>query len=304
MIVDITSRDYFDELRLRVRAAGLRGDLEEALALCDEAQVWAEQHGDQDDVDLVCCNRHAILIYRGEGGQSVRHLQTILMRSTSSTCRHLAAYNISLYYDSRDDVEKQYFYANLALESAQKSDSDIFLANSYNRLGNLLIRESKFTLALENYRKAVHLYGKNEHSFEQLALLTNIGYCHLAGGRTDDGFRYLFTVRRNYIRLKMKLEQPLCRLRLSFCFGYLEVGKPRLANLHGAAGLRIAEACNDQDLVKKALYLLGEAKKLAGDQRGAYTHFARLQEDFYPDTPTLPDLLLDHDTKQLVNLWA
>lgn len=296
-------RDIFDQLRQGALAATVRGDLDRAEAAYDEALDWARRHGDADDVDLIRCNQLAVQIHRGDVEPTLRELQTILMRSRTATNRHLAAYNISVFYDLRDDTEKSRFYGRLALDHAERSGSALFQARSYNRLGNVFIRESRFEEALEQYGEAIRLFS-DEQLFERLTLQINIGYCDLACGRVAEGFEQLFAVRRSYIRHGVAEGHAAGRLRLSFCFGYLEIGKGHAARLHGRAGLEIAERSGDRDLEKKALYLLGEAEKLAGDEMSAFARYARLQEDFYPDTPYLPSLLMDNDTNQLVNLWA
>lgn len=298
-----TDREYFEALRQKARHAVARRELDQALEICNEAQHWAERHGNPADVDFASCSRLAVLLHQGHGESVIREFQKILMRSGDATNRHLAAYNISYYYDLREDFEKSRFYTQLALDHAAKAGSDFYLARTHTRLGNLLIRQSHFDDALASYEKSLGLFN-DEEIYERLAVLTSMGYCHLASGRYTEGFEKLFTVRRTYFRVRMDSGMALGRLRLSFCFGYLEIGKYHQAILHGRAGMEIGESCGDRTLVQKALYLLGEAEKLNGDEMAAYTHYARLQEEFYPDNPYLPDLLLNNDTNTFINLWA
>lgn len=298
-----TDREYFIALRDKARHAVARGELEQALETCEEAHRWAERHGSPNDVDFVSCSRLAIQLHLGHGDSVLREFQKILMRSSDAANRHLAAYNISFYYELRGDFEKSRFYMQLALDHAAKTGSAFYLARTNSNFGNLMIRQSHFEDALVSYEKALGLFGE-EQLYERLAVLTSMGYCHLASGRYTEGFEKLFTVRRTYLRLGMGWGMALGRLRLSFCFGYLEIGKYHQAILHGRAGMDIGERCGDRTLVQKALYLLGEAEKLNGDEMAAYTHYARLQEEFYPDNPYLPDLLLENDTNTFINLWA
>lgn len=298
-----TDREYFLGLRDKARHAVARGELEQALETCDEAHRWAEKHGSPSDVDFVSCSRLAILLHQGHGDSVIRELQKVLMRSGDATNRHLAAYSISHYYENREDFEKSRFYTQLALDHAAKTGSDFYLARTHSNFANLLIRDSHFEDAISSFEKALGLFAEDQ-LYERLAVLTGMGYCHLASGRYKEGFEQLFTVRRTYLRLRMGWGTALGRLRLSFCFGYLEIGKYHQAILHGRAGMEIGERWNDASLVKKALYLLGEAEKLNGDEMAAYTHYARLQEEFYPDNPYLPDLLLENDTNTFINLWA
>ncbi len=299
----ITSRPHFDKLRHRAQLAIHRGELETALGLYDEARAWAEEHGDADDLDKVSCNRIAVLIHLGRAEGSAQQLQMILMRSTSSVNRHLAAYNLSIYYDLRDNIEKSRFYARLALTHSEQTESALFQARCHNLLGNLWVRESRFEKALAEYRQALEHFPAPA-SAERTVLQVNVGYCHLTCGRYREGFEHLFQARRNYRRLDVGEGHGLVMVRLALSFGYLEIGRSRRARLHGAVSLQLAERCGDRDLIKKALYMLGETEKLCGDELAAYTYFCRLQEEFYPENPYLPDLLLDNDTNKLVNLWA
>lgn len=298
-----TDREYFIGLRDKARHAVARGELEQALAIYEEACRWAECHGGPNDVDFAAIGRLAILMDLGHGDSAIREFQKILMRSSDATNRHLAAYNVSFYYELQEDFEKSLFYTQVALDHALKTGSDFYVARTHSNFGNLLIRQSRFEDALSSLDQALGLFS-DEQLYERLAVLTGMGYCHLASGRYTEGFEKLFTVRRTYLRLRMGWGTALGRLRLSFCFGYLEIGKYRQAILHGRAGMEIGERCGDRTLVQKALYLLGEAEKLDGDEMAAFTYYARLQEEFYPDNPYLPDLLLDNDTNTFINLWA
>ncbi|MEM7350439.1 MAG: hypothetical protein AAF657_06510, partial [Acidobacteriota bacterium] len=56
--------------------------------------------------------------------------------------------------------------------------------------------------------------------------------------------------------------------------------------------------------VKNALYLLGESEKLSGNEFQAHRHFTRLQREFYPDDPVIPDFLMATDVRKLINLMA
>lgn len=308
MTVDITQREHFEDLYQRARQAVDRGKLRKALELCDEALRWAEEYGERDDVDRASCGRLAVLLHTGQGEMASRSLRMILMRSSNALNQFIAAYNISKYYEQLEDFSKSRFYADLALDHANRIGTDdpkaaFHRANSYSHLGNLAIRESRFSEALDHYERAAGLFDEDE-VYRRLAILASMGFCHLAREHFSEGFKQLFTVRRAYHRLRLGPSIATARLRLAFCFGYVEIEKFHQAVLHGKAAVRIGEECGDRDVVKKALYLLGEAEKLRGDEMKAFTYFANLQEDFYPNNPNLPEILLYNDTNRLVNVWA
>lgn len=308
MKVDISQREYFEDLYQQGRHAIDRGELKRALEIYGEALRWAEEWGERDDVDRASCSRLAVLLNTGQGEMASRSLRMILMRSSNALNQFIAAYNIAMHYENVGDLSKSRFYADLALDHAERlgsndSRTDFHRANCYCHLGNLAIRESRFAEALERYERAVELYGEDE-VYRRLGTLTSMGFCHLAHDRFAEGFELLFTVRRAYIALRLGPSNASGRLRLAFCFGYVELEKFHQAILHGKAAIRIGEECGDRDVVKKALYLLGESEKLRGDEMEAFKYFANLQEDFYPDNPNLPEILLYNDTNRLVNVWA
>lgn len=308
MKVDISQRDYFEDLYQQARHAIDRGELKRALEIYDEALQWAQRWGETDDVDRATCSRFMVLLHTGQGEMASRSLRMILMRSSNALNQFVAAYNIAMYYEHLEDLPKSRFYADLALHhsdriEAEDSKADFHKANCYSLLGNLAIRESRFSEALGHYETARGLFEEDE-TYRRLWLQSNMGFCHLARENFSAGFEHLFTVRRAYIRLKLGPSIATGRLRLAFCFGYLELEKFHQAVLHGKEAIRIGEECGDRDVVKKALYLLGEAEKLRGDEMKAFTYFANLQEDFYPDNPNLPEILLYNDTNRLVNVWA
>jgi tetratricopeptide (TPR) repeat protein len=308
MTVDISQREYFEDLYQQGRHAIDRGELERALEIYDQALRWAEEWGERDDVDRASCSRLAVLLHTGQGEMASRSLRMILMRSSNALNQFIAAYNIAMHYENAGDFSKSQFYGDLALDHANRlgsedSRADFHRANCYCHLGNLAIRESRFSEALGHYERAADLYDEDE-VYRRLGTLTSMGFCHLAGERLSAGFALLFRVRRAYVRLRLGPSIAAGRLRLAFCFGYVQLEKFHQAVLHGKEAIRIGEECGDRDVVKKALYLLGEAEKIRGDEMEAFKYFANLQEDYYPDHPNLPEILLYNDTNRLVNVWA
>ena len=81
-------------------------------------------------------------------------------------------------------------------------------------------------------------------------------------------------------------------------------GKPQLANGHTWHFVHALHPTIDQDAVKNAYFLLGEAANLRADVDTAHGYFERLQTEFFPDQPYLSSLLLSVDVRKLVNLHA
>ena len=94
------------------------------------------------------------------------------------------------------------------------------------------------------------------------------------------------------------------KARLDLAFALLETSHAGLAGRHAARALELAERPEDSSAKKNALYLLGAAAVASGDRLGARRHFERLQQGFYPEADYLPELLLQIDVRDLVNLKA
>lgn len=290
----------FEQLRKSYMELVERGELDRALELCDQALEWALQHGDTDTQDLAICNRSSVLIQKGQGESVIRELQRVLMASQNPRNRYLAAYNISQHYDLLKNFSKSAFYARLALDYAEKTDSKHLVGHSHNRLASILVADSRFDEAQEHFELALALLDREPLS-EHGIVLTNIGYCLLVQNRLYEGLEQLLKARKLYIRTGFRWSIAHSQLRLALCYGYIEIDRPHRARLHGVAALAAAQEAENDDLIKKCLYLLGEAEKLVGDEEAAYACFADLQS-YYPETPHLPELLMGMETHRLINI--
>ncbi len=305
--MDRTSREYFDSLRHKGQDEAARGELAQALATLEEATEWAGRYGGRAQVDQAYCNRSAILIHLGRGSEVIRDLQRLLLSSADPASRHLAAINVSIFYDLKEDFKRSRSYAEKALDYAQQTGSVVFQVRSFNRLANLLLSDSRFEEAQEYYQQALDLavdLEAGEEFTERATLYCNLGYCHLLCGGVNETFHYLFNARRLTIRMGIKWGHLLARIRLSLSAAYLEIGRYHRARLHAIRGMQLAEDCNEAELSKKALYVLGEVEKLGDNSTAAYNHYSRLQNEYYPDLYFLPDTLMNTETRELVNLWA
>ncbi len=295
------SYEYFEELRERTREEVRHGNLEAALALCDQAIAWAECHKCKDWRDLAHCNRSSILINQGLGSDVISKLRQILLGSSNSEICYHAANNISRFHEMRQEGDRGLFYARLSLDHAKKSQKPEPMARSYNQLGLLLVRDSYFEEAQDCFSQALSLL-PTEPSHDATVILYNLGYCLLMVGNPRQGFSHLFSSLRIAKRQGAEVWEMYPRLGLSFA--YLEVDRPDRAVIHARRGLILAETAGMQWQVKNALYLLGESEKLLGNELAAHRQFTRLQQEFYPDDPVIPDFLMATDVRKLINLMA
>lgn len=296
-----TSDEPFDLLRRRGRDLAAHGRFEEALDIFNQASAWVEQHGDAARRDLAFLNRAAVLVAMGRGGEVVGHLRRLLLASADSAHRHLAAYNVSLFYEREKDAEKGLRYGRLALDHAERTESRELIARSHNRIANALIAQSYFSEARDHYLPALEMWA-DEDSIDRAFILDNLGYCHVVTGSTEAGFRSLFASLRLLRRLGAGQWESFVHLDL--CYAYLDLERFDHARRHGLAALRLAEARGQDAQVKNSLYLLGEIAKHDGDRYSAYDYFTRLQDEFYPDNGSIVGMLMAIDARRLINLKA
>ncbi len=301
-ITEARLRAEFDELKAEGKSAAEEGRLTDALRLYQACAARAEALGDCDLADLAFCNRCAIEISLGRHEGLIRGLREILSRSTDRLNRLVAAYNLARIYELRNDVRKGLLYSRIARGEHAKSTprSAYWEAILHNQEGCFLLLQSRFAEAAEEYRLALAADPQMPETRLAVAWL-NLGYCYLVLGDHRQGFGLVYRSLRIHRRSELLREQMLSHLDL--CYGLLEIGRHRAARRHGARALALAERIGDPLGLKNALYLLGEAEHLLGDDEEARACFDRLQT-LFPDTPFLSDLLMAVDLRKMLNLRA
>lgn len=290
-----------DDLKQRWHQAVEAGRLEEALDILDRALSLALAQGEPRQVDLVICDRAAVAIELGRGAAEVPRLREILVRNADTANCRVAAYNIARFYEISKDYKKSLFYARIARDRSELLGRQDWLASSCNLMGNTLLAESLVEQAAEQYERALDLT-PDEPSVARGMILDNLGYCRILQGRHEDAYRLLYQSLRLLHRLAPEIYQIPPRLDL--CFLHIETGRYEKALRHGLRALAAAEKLGEADLMKNALYLVGEVENLRGDLDGAREYFRQLQRQFYPEASYLPGFLLAVDVRKLVNLHA
>ena len=293
----------YEQLRQRGLALIHQGRLAEALEIFDRAWRLAGRSQDRNLEERAYCNRSAVAIELGETGDAVARLREILVRNESPENCFFAAYHIARIYELAREHKKGRFYARIACDRAGALQQPMWQAWSHNRMGNLLLAESFVDAATEHYEDALMLLEALEKgpSVERAKILDNLGYCRIIDSRVAEGFTLLFRSLRMLRGLGAR--EAFVSTRLDLSFAYLEIGRYRHARRHALAALEIARDVGQEESVKNALYLLGEAANLAGRVAEARSWFGQLQK-FYPDTPFVTDFLLSIDVRKIINLKA
>jgi tetratricopeptide (TPR) repeat protein len=280
---------------------GQRGDYAGALRFCEEALEWATEHEDEALWDRAYCNRSVALLELGRLDESLSQLRRIVLRDPEGETGFLAAYAVACAYDQRGSYERSLFYARIARDRALRLERPAWLSWTHNHVGNVLLAQSYFDEACEEYELALKLMPL-EPSVERALILDNLGYCRFVQGEYREGFRLLFESLRTLVRHDVPRFRAVATLTLAF--GYLEIGKLRRARHHADAALRAAQELGDDGTVKKTYYLLGEIYHQLGFNDRAREFFTRLQRDYYPEAPHVPELLMAIDVRSMVNLKA
>ncbi len=290
----------FEEFRSLWQRSIEHGNLEEAEEIIRGALTWAREHADQVRVDSAVCSLAAVAIYLGRGDADLPQLREILLRSGDTANCRMAAYYISVKYQYSREYKKSQFYARVACGHAQREGRRESIAFTAHQLGNGLLGESFIEEAAQSYETAVQLVP--EPGVWRAVALDNLGYCRVLQGRFAEGYSCLYESLR--LSRRFSAERYQVRPHIDLCFAHLETGKYLQARRHGIAAIELAEKFGDGELIKNALYLLGETANLMGETEKAGSYFSRLQRDYYPEAPYLPSFLLTVDVRKMVNLHA
>ncbi len=294
-------RGQYEESRKAGWEAFKRGGLTEARDHFDKSVTLARHLGDPALIDAALCYRAAISIEIGDTSDAMPILRRILMKNSEPELSFRAAYSLARGYELTHCEKKALFYSRIAHRHATQAGSDERLAQSHNLLGNLLIAQSDFAGAAPQFEQALSRTSA-EPSSSRAVVLDNLGYCQIVLGSKKTGFRHLFASLRMLRKVGARVYEGSTLLSLSFA--YLQINRHREAIRHARRALEIAEQGNDTICLKYALFLLGEGEKTSGNPLAARYYFHRLQENYYPDSPEVADLLLLLDVQQLINLKA
>jgi len=290
------SRSY-EQLREEGRRAVEAGRLTEALGLFDKALERARELEDENLVDVAVCNRGAVLVTLGRQQEVMSPLRHILVRNgTARTCA-LAAYNLSRAHRANKEYKKSLFYARIARDRAIAVGW--LVAESHNQIGNSLMYDSHFAQAAAEYGQGLDMLS-DEPTIQRALVMVNLGYCLMMLGKIRAGMRLSFQSLRWFRRFGARVYEAWPHLDL--CYAYLELGRFSRAREHGREALAIGHETGESDRIKTALFLLGETERSAGDLEAAWEHFSQLQQEFYPASPQVAELMLAVSMRQVVHL--
>jgi tetratricopeptide (TPR) repeat protein len=296
--------DRCNELLLQAQAALERGDLDEGYRLAIEAEGIAREAGDENLADRAFCNACAFAIELDRATAMVPRLKQILLGSSDTRNRFLAAYYTSVAYDLDDDLAKASTYARRANELAADIPEPELRARSANLAGNLALREADFDVAERCYEQAMdaHRGLDGYHRLMEAQEQDNMGYVLMCTDRLNQGLT-LCEAARDTLEAMGDVHY-LPQTLQDLCYGYLLNDNLDRAQQCGERALDLAAAAPDPLVVKNCLFLLSEVAVRRGDSFRARRYLRELTTH-YPEvgvSEEIIDVFLATDLTTVVNL--
>jgi len=297
-------RERYDELLKRGEHAVGVNDLERAVVLFAEAESFARETGEVDLADRAFCNRCSILVELDQGADQIPKLKEILLRSSDTRNRFLAAYCTGVAYFLAEDLDRADSYAHRATDLARELDDDSLEGRSLNLVGTLAARGSRFDEAEEAFSRCLEAH-RNDGGYEQVMAAQvedNLGYVMMCTGRLDEGIRRCEAA-RNFLEA-MGAEHILYEVLQDLCYGYVLADDLESAFHCGSQALERAIEHNDQQIAKNCLFLLSEIAVRRGDTFGARRYLHELTA-YYPEagiSEEIIEVFLATDLTTVVNL--
>jgi tetratricopeptide (TPR) repeat protein len=281
-----------EQLRQAGLAKGRENELEQALALYDEALALVT---DETTRELITINKADTMIALERTGPEVQELARVIMRRRNPRHICLAAYALQYKNRLEGDFKRALFYGQLALRSAEEANDLSYKRAVLVDLGNVYEMDSQIPQAMECFEAALAVLGSDDpaHRLSRGYTLENLGYCKLLQGDTARGVELI----QQALDI---LDDAMGRAEayIDLCYAYIDEGDLERAKFCGEKGLSIAK---DDRQIRNAHYLLGEVAYKSGDTEAAERHFDELAR-FYPDFRNLKNLLFALDLRRIVNL--
>ena len=297
-------RERYDELlMLGERAVGV-DDFERAAGLFAEAESVARELGEIDLADRAFCNRCSVLVELDQGADQIPKLKEILLSSGDARNRFLASYCTGVAYYISDDFERARSYARRATSLARELGDRSLEHRSFNLVGTLAARASRFDEAEEAFRRCLEAHRGTDGYQRVMAAQVedNLGYVMLCTDRLDEGIRRCEAARA--VLEEMEAEHYLYEVLQDLCYGYVLADELHMAFRCGTEALELAITYSDEQIAKNCLFLLSEIAVRRGDTFGARRYLHELTA-YYPEagvSEEIIDVFLATDLTTVVNL--
>ncbi len=297
-------RDRYDRLlKLGEQAVG-SSDFERAAECFAQAETLARGIGEPDLADRAFCNYCSVLVELDRGTEQIPKLKEILLRSSDTRNRFLAAYCTGVAYYISEDLERAASYARRATALAGELGDATLERRSLNLVGTLAARDSRFDEAEEAFRLCLEAHrGAGGYQRVMAAQVEdNLGYVMMCTNRVFEGIRRCEAARA--VLEEMGAEHHLFEVLQDLCYGYLLAEDLSNAHRCGTKALELAIEHDDPQIAKNCLFLLSETAVRRGDTFGARRYLHELTA-YYPEagiSEEIIDVFLATDLTTVVNL--
>jgi tetratricopeptide (TPR) repeat protein len=297
-------RARYDDFLKRGEQAVATADFELAALLFAKAESVAREIGEVDLADRAFCNHCSILVELDRGADQIPKLKEILLRSSNTRNRFLAAYCTGVAYFISDDLDRADSYARRATALARELDDTSLEGRSLNLVGTLAARDSRFDEAEEAFSRCLEAH-RNGGGYQQVMAAQvedNLGYVMMCTDRLDEGIRRCEEARGTLEELGA--EHYLYEVLQDLCYGYVLADDLERAFRCGSQAPALAADHNDPQIAKNCLFLLSEIAVRRGDTFGARRSLHELTA-YYPEagiSEEIIDVFLATDLTTVVNL--
>jgi len=297
-------RERFDELLVAAERALGADEFERSAMLFAEAEEIARGFGDIDLADRAFCNRCSVLVELDQGADHIPKLKEILLRSSDTRNRFLAAYCTGVAYYISEDFERAHSYARRATGLAAELGDRSLEHRSLNLVGTLAARASLFEEAEDAFRRCLEAHrGADGYQRVMAAQVEdNLGYVMLCTDRLFEGLRHCERARADLE--EAGADHYLYETLQDLCYGYVLVDDLDRAKECGTMALELAIEYSDEQIAKNCLFLLSEIAVRRGDTFGARRYLHELTA-YYPEagiSEEIIDVFLATDLTTVVNL--
>ncbi len=295
---------HYDDLLTRAEQALGRDEFEESAKLFAEAESEARATGDFDGADRAFCNRCSVLVELDQGADQIPKLKEILLRSSDTRNRFLAAYCTGVAYYVSEEFDRAQNYARRATSLARDLEDAGLEHKSLNLVGTLAARASVFDEAEDAFRRCLEAYRGAEGYQRVMAAQVedNLGYVMLCTDRLEEGISHCEHARE--VMDQIGADHFVYETLQDLCYGYVLVDELDRAQEHGARALELAVEFSDEQIAKNCLFLLSEIAVRRGDTFGARRYLHELTA-YYPEagvSEEIIDVFLATDLTSVVNL--
>ena len=294
----------FDGLMRAAEAAFTQDDFEGSVSLYAEAVDVAHSEGDQDGADRAFCSQCSVLVELDRGAEQIPKLKEILLRSGNPRNRFHAAYCTAVAYDISGDNDRAQSYADRAAGFADELGDPISASRSFNLVGNISIRASKFADAEDAFNRSLQAHEEldGHHRMTAAQVRDNLGYVMMCTERLDDGINLCEEARSELESLGA--DHYLYEILQDLCYGHLMADNLDRARECGEKALDLAVEFDDDQVAKNCLFLLSETAVRHGDTFRARRYLRELTA-YYPEvgiSEEIIDVFLATDLTSVVNL--